>query len=146
MSELAGRLAIEAAGTALRRHAGGRELLIGGVPGVPATRIVVIGGRVVGTHAAGLGAEVTILERSIRGVERFEGRVRARFSTMDAVEEEVFAADAVIGAVLVPGASAKCVSRDMLSSMGEGSVIVVVAIDQNGCFDTPRQTTHADPT
>lgn len=109
MSEVAGRLAIEAAGAALKRYAGGRGLLIGGVPGVPPARIVVIGGGVVGTHAArmaaGLGAEVTILDRSIPGLreldEQFEGRVRTRFSTIEAVEEEVFAADVVIGAVLV---------------------------------------------
>ncbi len=155
MSEVAGRLAIEAAGASLKRHAGGRGLLIGGVPGVPAARVVVIGGGVVGTHAArmatGLGAEVTILDRStarLRALdELFEGRVRTRFSTIDAVEEEVFAADVVIGAVLVPGASApKLVSRGMLASMRKGSVIVDVAIDQGGCFETSRPTTHADPT
>jgi len=155
MSEVAGRLAIEAAGAALRRHAGGRGLLIGGVPGVQPARIVVIGGGVVGTHAArmavGLGAEVTILDRSIGRLreldELFEGRVRTRFSTIDAIEDEVFNADVVIGAVLVPGASApKLVSRSMLSSMRKGSVIVDVAIDQGGCFETSHATTHADPT
>ncbi|ANW01124.1 alanine dehydrogenase [Bradyrhizobium icense] len=155
MSEVAGRLAIEAAGAALRRHAGGRGLLIGGVPGVQPARIVVIGGGVVGTHAArmavGLGAEVTILDRSIGRLreldELFEGRVRTRFSTIDTVEEEAFAADVVIGAVLVPGASApKLISRSMLSSMRKGSVIVDVAIDQGGCFETSHPTTHADPT
>jgi alanine dehydrogenase len=155
MSEVAGRLAIEAAGAALRRHAGGRGLLIGGVPGVQPARIVVIGGGVVGTHAArmasGLGAEVTILDRSIPRLreldELFEGRVRTKFSTIDTIEEEVFAADVVIGAVLVPGASApKLVSRDMLGSMRKGSVVVDVAIDQGGCFETSRPTTHADPT
>jgi alanine dehydrogenase len=155
MSEVAGRLAIEAAGAALRRHAGGRGLLIGGVPGVQPARIVVIGGGVVGTHAArmaaGLGAEVTVLDRSIGRLreldELFEGRVRTRFSTIDSVEEEVFAADVVIGAVLVPGASApKLVSRGMLSSMRKGSVVVDVAIDQGGCFETSHATTHADPT
>jgi alanine dehydrogenase len=155
MSEVAGRLAIEAAGACLKRYAGGRGLLIGGVPGVQPARIVVIGGGVVGTHAArmaaGLGAEVTVLDRSIPRLreldELFEGRVRTRFSTIDAVEQEVFAADAVIGAVLVPGASApKLVSRDMLRSMRKGSVIVDVAIDQGGCFETSHPTTHADPT
>src|SRR5438270_2279007 len=155
MSEVAGRLAIEAAGAALKRYTGGRGLLIGGVPGVQPARIVVIGGGVVGTHAArmavGLGAEVTIIHRSIPRLreldELFEGRVRTRFSTIDAVEEEVFAADVVIGAVLVPGASApRLVSRGMLSSMRKGSVIVDVAIDQGGCFETSRATTHADPT
>ncbi|MBR1198440.1 alanine dehydrogenase [Bradyrhizobium sp. AUGA SZCCT0240] len=155
MSEVAGRLAIEAAGAALRRHAGGRGLLIGGVPGVQPARIVVIGGGVVGTHAArmavGLGAEVTILDRSIGRLreldELFEGRVRTKFSTIDSIEEEVFAADVVIGAVLVPGASApKLVTRNMLGSMRKGAVIVDVAIDQGGCFETSHPTTHADPT
>jgi alanine dehydrogenase len=155
MSEVAGRLAIEAAGTALKRYNGGRGLLIGGVPGVQPARIVVIGGGVVGTHAArmaaGLGAEVTILDRSIPRLreldELFEGRVRTKFSTIEAVEEEVFAADVVVGAVLVPGASApKLVSRSMLGSMRKGSVIVDVAIDQGGCFETSHATTHADPT
>ena len=155
MSEVAGRLAIEAAGAALRRYAGGRGLLMGGVPGVQPARVVVLGGGVVGTHAArmavGLGAEVTILDRSIPRLreldELFEGRVRTRFSTIDVLENEVFAADVVIGAVLVPGASApKLVSRSMLSSMRKGAVIVDVAIDQGGCFETSRPTTHADPT
>jgi alanine dehydrogenase len=155
MSEVAGRLAIEAAGAALKRYNGGRGLLIGGVPGVQPARIVVIGGGVVGTHAArmaaGLGAEVTILDRSIPRLreldELFEGRVRTKFSTIEAVEEEVFSADVVVGAVLVPGASApKLVSRSMLVSMRKGSVIVDVAIDQGGCFETSHATTHADPT
>jgi alanine dehydrogenase len=155
MSEVAGRLSIEAAGTALKRFNGGRGLLIGGVPGVQPARIVVIGGGVVGTHAArmatGLGAEVSILDRSIPRLreldEMFEGRVRTRFSTMEAIEQEVFSADVVIGAVLVPGASApKLISRDMLKSMQRGSVLVDVAIDQGGCFETSRATTHADPT
>lgn len=155
MSEVAGRLAIEAAGTALRRHNGGRGLLLGGVPGVPPARVVVIGGGVVGTHAArmavGLGAEVTIIERSIPRLreldELFDGRVRTRVSTSQTLEEEVFAADAVIGAVLVPGASApKLVSRSMLKSMRSNAVIVDVAIDQGGCFETSKATSHSDPT
>jgi alanine dehydrogenase len=155
MSEVAGRLSIEAAGTALTKHNGGRGLLIGGVPGVQPARIVVIGGGVVGTHAArmatGLGAEVSILDRSIPRLreldELFAGRVRTRFSTIEAIEQEVFAADVVIGAVLVPGASApKLILRDMLKSMQRGSVVVDVAIDQGGCFETSHATTHADPT
>jgi alanine dehydrogenase len=155
MSEVAGRLSIEAAGTALKRYNGGRGLLIGGVPGVQPARIVVIGGGVVGTHAArmaaGLGAEVSVIDRSIPRLreldELFEGRVRTRFSTMEAIEQEVFTADVVIGAVLVPGASApKLISRAMLKSMQRGSVLVDVAIDQGGCFETSRATTHADPT
>jgi len=155
MSEVAGRLAIEAAGAALQRHAGGRGVLLGGVPGVPPARVVVIGGGVVGTHAArmaaGLGAEVTILDRSLPRLreldELFSGRVRTRFSTIDAVESEVFAADVVIGAVLIPGASApKLVTRQMLGSMRRGAVVVDVAIDQGGCFETSKATTHANPT
>ena len=155
MSEVAGRLAIEAAGAALQRHAGGRGVLLGGVPGVPPARVAVIGGGVVGTHAArmaaGLGAEVTILDRSLARLreldELFSGRVRTRFSTIDAVESEVFAADVVIGAVLIPGASApKLVTRQMLGSMRRGAVVVDVAIDQGGCFETSKATTHANPT
>jgi alanine dehydrogenase len=155
MSEVAGRLSIEAAAVAMRRHNGGRGLLIGGVPGVPPARVVVLGGGVVGTHAArmaaGLGADVTIIDRSIPRLreldEMFAGRVRTRFSTIEAVEQEVFAADVVIGAVLVPGMSApKLVTRDMLKSMQCGSVMVDVAIDQGGCFETSHATTHADPT
>ena len=155
MSEVAGRLSIEAAGSALRKPAGGRGLLIGGVPGVEPARIVVIGGGIVGTHAArmavGLGAEVSILDRSLPRLreldELFQGRVRTRFSTFEAVEEEAFAADVVIGAVLVAGASApKLITRRMLKSMKRGAVIVDVAIDQGGCFETSHPTTHADPT
>jgi alanine dehydrogenase len=155
MSEVAGRLSIEAAGAALKRYAGGRGLLLGGVPGVPPARVAVIGGGVVGTHAArmaaGLGADVTILDRSIPRLreldELFEGRVRTRFSTIEAIEQEVFAADVVIGAVLVAGSRApKLVTRDMLKSMQRGAVIVDVAIDQGGCFETSHATTHADPT
>jgi alanine dehydrogenase len=155
MSEVAGRLSIEAAGTALKRYTGGRGLLIGGVPGVKPARIVVIGGGVVGTHAArmatGLGAEVSILDRSIPRLreldELFAGRVRTRFSTIETIEQEVFAADVVIGAVLVPGASApKLISREMLKSMQRGSVLVDVAIDQGGCFETSHATTHSEPT
>jgi alanine dehydrogenase len=155
MSEVAGRLSIEAAGTALKRFNGGRGVLIGGVPGVQPARIVVIGGGVVGTHAArmatGLGAEVSVLDRSIPRLreldEMFEGRVRTRFSTAEAIEQEVFAADVVIGAVLVPGATApKLISREMLKSMQRGSVLVDVAIDQGGCFETSHATTHTDPT
>jgi alanine dehydrogenase len=155
MSEVAGRLSIEAAGSALKRSAGGRGVLLGGVPGVVPARVVVIGGGVVGTHAArmavGLGAEVTVLDRSIPRLreldELFAGRIRTRFPTTEAIEQEVFAADVVIGAVLVPGASApKLVTGNMLKSMQRGAVLVDVAIDQGGCFETSRATTHADPT
>lgn len=155
MSEVAGRLSIEAAGDALKRHSGGRGLLLGGVPGVQPARVVVLGGGVVGTHAArmavGLGAEVTVIDRSLPRLrlldELFGGRVRTRVSTRNAVEEELVGADAVIGAVLVPGASApRLVTREMLGLMKQGAVIVDVAIDQGGCFETSRPTTHADPT
>ena len=155
MSEVAGRLAIEAAGEALRRSSGGRGLLLGGVPGVPPGRVLVIGGGVVGTHAArmaaGLGADVTILDRSLPRLrqldELFQGRVRTRFSTAEAVEQELVLADAVIGAVLVPGASApRLVTRAMLATMKRAAVLVDVAIDQGGCFETSHATTHAQPT
>ena len=155
MSEVAGRLSIEAAGQSLRRHSGGRGLLLGGVPGVQPARVVVLGGGVVGTHASrmavGLGAEVTVIERSIPRLrqldELFGGRVRTRLSTIEVVEQEIASADVVVGAVLVPGASApKLVTREMLSLMKRGGVIVDVAIDQGGCFQTSRPTTHADPT
>jgi alanine dehydrogenase len=155
MSEVAGRLAIEAAGAALQRHAGGRGLLLGGVPGVAPARVAILGGGVVGTHAgrmaAGLGADVTILDRSLPRLRQlddlFQGRVKTRFASVTAIEEVVFAADAVIGAVLIPGASApKLVTRAMLKSMKPGAVLVDVAIDQGGCFETSRPTTHAEPT
>lgn len=155
MSEVAGRLSIEAAGHALRSVQGGRGLLLGGVPGVPAARVVVLGGGVVGSHAArmavGLGAEVTIIDRSIPRLreldDMFGGRVRTRYSTGAAIEAEIAAADVVIGAVLIPGASApKLVTRAMLALIQPRAVIVDVAIDQGGCFETSHATTHSDPT
>jgi alanine dehydrogenase len=155
MSEVAGRLSIEAAGSALKKPAGGPGLLIGGVPGVEPARIVVIGGGIVGTHAArmavGLGAEVSILDRSLPRLrqldEMFAGRVRTRFSTFETIDHEIATADVVIGAVLIPGASApKLVTRPMLKSMKKGAVIVDVAIDQGGCFETSHPTTHDHPT
>lgn len=155
MSEVAGRLAIEAAGEAMRRSKGGAGILLGGVPGVPAGRVAVLGGGVVGTHAArmavGLGAEVTIIDRSIPRLrqldEIFNGRVRTRYSTLETIEHEIAIADAIIGAVLIPGASApRLVTREMLKMMKPSAVLVDVAIDQGGCFETSRPTTHADPT
>jgi alanine dehydrogenase len=155
MSEVAGRLAIEAAAIALRRPTGGRGVLMGGVPGVRPAKVVVLGGGVVGTHAArmavGLGAEVSIIDKSLPRLrqldELFEGRVRTLASTMDSIETEVLGADVVIGAVLVAGASApKLVSREMLKHMKRGAVLVDVSIDQGGCFETSRPTTHANPT
>ena len=155
MSEVAGRLSIEAAAMALRRITGGRGVLMGGVPGVRPAKVVVLGGGVVGTHAArmaaGLGAEVTIIERSLPRLrqldELFEGRVKTLASTIETVETEVLGADVVIGAVLVAGASApKLVNRTMLKDMKRGAVLVDVAIDQGGCFETSKPTTHANPT
>ena len=154
MSEVAGRLSVEAAGLALRKPAG-RGLLIGGVPGVEPARIVVIGGGIVGTQAArmaiGLGAEVSILDRSLSRLKEiddiFMGRVRTRFSTFETIDHEIATADVVIGAVLIPGASApKLVTRAMLKDMKPGAVVVDVAIDQGGCFETSHATTHDHPT
>ena len=155
MSEVAGRLAIEAAAIAARSYNGGNGLLMGGVPGVAPARVVVRGGGVVGTHAArmaaGLGADVSILDRSLPRLraldELFQGRARTRFSTIDAIEEEIRGADVVIGSVLVPGASApKLITREMLGIMKPRTVLVDVAIDQGGCFATSHATTHAEPT
>jgi alanine dehydrogenase len=155
MSEVAGRLAIEAAAVASRSHEGGKGLLMGGVPGVAPARIVVLGGGVVGTHAArmavGLGADVTILDRSLPRLrqldELFQGRVRTRFSQTSSIEDEIARADVVIGAVLVPGAAApKLVTRRHLALMAPGTVLVDVAIDQGGCFETSHPTTHEHPT
>ena len=155
MSEVAGRLAIEAAAFASRSYNGGNGLLMGGVPGVAPARVVVLGGGVVGTHAArmatGLGAEVSILDRSLPRLraldELFQGRARTRFSTIDAIEDEIRSADVVIGSVLVPGASApKLITREMLGLLQPRSVLVDVAIDQGGCFATSHATTLAEPT
>src|SRR2546423_3982030 len=155
MSEVAGRLAMEAAAFSLRKPVGGKGLLLGGVPGVPPARVVVLGGGVVGTHAArmavGLGCEVTVLDRSLPRLrqldELFQGRVRTRFSSVATIEAEVLEGDVVVGAVLIPGASApKLVTRSMLKQMRPRSVLVDVAIDQGGCFETSRPTTHDAPT
>jgi len=155
MSEVAGRLAIEAAAFSLRRHGGGRGLLLGGVPGVKPARVVVIGGGVVGSNAArmavGLGAEVTVLDSSVPRLREldglYQGGLRTRFAMLEAMEEEVLSADVVIGAVLVPGAAApKLVDRAMVRAMQPGTVLVDVAIDQGGCFETSHPTTHAEPT
>lgn len=155
MSEVAGRIAVFSAGETLLKHNGGMGLLISGVPGVPPARVCVLGGGVVGMNAArmaaGLGAEVVVVERSIPRMRQlddmFLGRILTRYSTLDAVEEEVLKADVVIGAVLTPGASApKLVRRDHLKRMKPGSVLVDVSIDQGGCFETSHPTTHADPT
>jgi alanine dehydrogenase len=155
MSEVAGRLSIQAGAFSLQKANGGRGVLLGGVPGVLPGKVVVIGGGVVGLHAArmavGLGADVTILDRSLPRLRQlddiFNGHVHTRFSSIDALESEVFQADLVIGAVLIPGAAApKLVTRKMLGGMKKGAVIVDVAIDQGGCFETSHATTHSDPT
>ncbi len=155
MSEVAGRMAIQVGAVALQKANGGRGVLLGGVPGVAPGQVAVIGGGVVGTHAArmaiGLGAEVTILDKSLARLrqidEAFDGRIRTQYATLDATEAAVLEADLVVGAVLVPGASApKLIKRAQLSRMKPGAVIVDVAIDQGGCFETSRATTHAEPT
>ncbi|MGZ2405088.1 alanine dehydrogenase [Rhizobium ruizarguesonis] len=155
MSEVAGRLSIQAGATALQKANGGLGVLLGGVPGVLPAKVAVIGGGVVGLHAArmaaGLGADVSILDKSLPRLRQlddiFAGRIHTRYSSIQALEEEVFSADLIIGAVLIPGAAApKLVTREMLSGMKKGSVIVDVAIDQGGCFETSHATTHSDPT
>ncbi|GAB4126943.1 MAG: alanine dehydrogenase [Rhodothalassiaceae bacterium] len=155
MSEVAGRMAIQAGAHCLEMRQGGRGMLLGGVPGVGAARVVIIGGGVVGTNAArmamGMEAHVTVLDRSIRRLQeldfQFGSKLNTVFSTAAALEEHVVGADLVVGAVLVPGAAApKLVSRDMVRAMRRGSVLVDVAIDQGGCFATSKPTTHADPT
>lgn len=155
MSEVAGRMSIQAAAKALEISSGGSGVLLGGVPGVAPAHVTVIGGGVVGIHAArmalGLGAQVTILDRSLARLREidndFGGRIRTLFSTHDAIEDEMRIADAVIGAVLIPGAAApKLVTREMLRLMKPGSVLVDVAIDQGGCAETSHATTHQEPT
>lgn len=155
MSQVAGRMAIQAGATALEKAHGGRGVLLGGVPGVLPGKVVVIGGGVVGFNAAqmavGLGADVTILDRDPDVLERldnhFEGRARTLYSGKAALASLIADADLVIGAVLIPGAAApKLVTRDMLSTMKPGAVLVDVAIDQGGCFETSKATTHAEPT
>ncbi|MGX7950955.1 alanine dehydrogenase [Tsuneonella sp. HG249] len=155
MSQVAGRMSIQAGATALEKAHGGRGVLLGGVPGVLPGRVMVIGGGVVGFNAAqmavGLGADVTILDRDPEVLEKlgihFESRAKTRFSNQANIEQMICEADLVIGAVLVPGAAApKLVTRDMLKCMKPGAVLVDVAIDQGGCFETSRATTHAEPT
>ena len=155
MSEIAGRLAPQVGATALEKVSGGRGVLLGGVPGVAPATVVILGGGVSGTQAAavalGMGADVTVLDRSHdvlkRLSARFGGAVKTVFSTAAAVRERVKGADLVIGTVLIPGAAApKLVTRAMLREMKPGAVIVDISIDQGGCFETSRPTTHEDPT
>ena len=155
MSQVAGRMAVQVGAASLLKPAGGRGMLLGGVPGVAPAKVVILGGGVSGAHAAqmavGLHADVTLFDISATRLEaldvQFGGRVHTVFSTPDAVAEAVYAADLVIGCVLLPGAATpKLVSRADLSKMKRGSVLVDVAIDQGGCFETSRATTHAEPT
>lgn len=155
MSQVAGRMSIQAGATALEKSHGGRGILLGGVPGVAPANVLIIGGGVVGYNAAqmavGLGADVTILDRSPEALERldahFGSRAKTLYSNRANLAASVAEADLVIGAVLVPGAAApKLVTREMLSTMKNGSVLVDVAIDQGGCFETSKATTHAEPT
>lgn len=155
MSQVAGRMSIQAGATALEKSHGGCGILLGGVPGVAPAKVLIIGGGVVGYNAAqmavGLGADVTILDRSPEALERldahFGSHVKTLYSNRANLAANVAAADLVIGAVLVPGAAApKLVTRDMLGSMNNGAVLVDVAIDQGGCFETSKATTHAEPT
>ncbi|MXO75689.1 alanine dehydrogenase [Altererythrobacter aerius] len=155
MSQVAGRMSIQAGATALEKAHGGRGVLLGGVPGVLPGKVMVIGGGVVGFNAAqmavGLGADVTILDRDPEVLERlgthFESRAKTRFSNQANIEQMLCEAELVIGAVLIPGAAApKLVTREMLKCMKPGAVLVDVAIDQGGCFETSHATTHAEPT
>jgi len=155
MSQVAGRMSIQAGATALEKAHGGRGVLIGGVPGVLPGKVVVIGGGVVGFNAAqmavGLGGDVEILDRDPEVLEKvgtfFEARASTRFSNKTNLEDSIRQADLVIGAVLIPGAAApKLITREMLCEMKPGAVLVDVAIDQGGCFETSKATTHADPT
>ena len=155
MSQVAGRMSIQAGATALEKAHGGRGVLLGGVPGVMPGKVIVIGGGVVGFNAAqmaaGLGADVTIMDRNPDVLERvgthFEASAKTRFSNHANLEESVCEADLIIGAVLIPGAAApKLVTRDMLKCMKPGAVLVDVAIDQGGCFETSHPTTHDNPT
>ncbi|GAB3464588.1 alanine dehydrogenase [Massilia terrae] len=155
MSEVAGRMSIQAGASHLEKSKGGMGLLLGGVPGVAAGHIVIIGAGVVGTNAlqmaVGTGARVTVLDKNIDRLRQldliFGNRISTLYSNAHAIEEAVLSADLVIGGVLVPGAAApKLVTRSMISRMKKGAVVVDVAIDQGGCFETSHPTTHAEPT
>jgi len=155
MSEVAGRMSVQAAAHSLERAHGGCGMLLGGVPGVPPAKVVILGAGVVGSNAAqmavGTGAQVVVIDRSIDALRRMDrllgARVMTVFSNADNVEREVLTADVVIGGVLIPGAAApKLVTRALLARMKPGSVVVDVAIDQGGCFETSKATTHAEPT
>lgn len=154
MSEVAGRMSVQAGAHFLEKAQGGSGTLLGGVPGVAPAKVLIVGGGVVGTNAAkmalGMGADVTILDRSLPRLrdldDIFSGRLKTVFSTVDAIEYYSSKADLVVGAVLIPGAAApKLLTRDHIKAMKEGSVVVDVAIDQGGCFETSKATTHQEP-
>ena len=155
MSEVAGRMSIQAGAHCLEIAQGGRGMLLGGVPGVPAAKVIILGGGVSGTNAArmamGLEAHVTVIDLNLHRLYeldmQFGPSLNTIYSTVDAIEESVLGADLVIGAVLVPGAAApKLVTEDMVKKMKKGSMLVDIAIDQGGCFATSHPTTHAEPT
>jgi len=155
MSEVAGRMSVQAGAAHLEKSKGGMGVLLGGVPGVAPAHVVVLGGGVVGTHAlqmaVGMGARVTVIDRNVDRLRQldlvFGNRIATVFSNAAAVEEAVTDADLVIGGVLIPGAAApKLVTREMVAKMKKGAVVVDVAIDQGGCFATSHATTHAEPT
>jgi alanine dehydrogenase len=155
MSEVAGRMSVQVGAHCLEKEQGGIGVLLGGVPGVPAAKVVILGGGVAGTNAArmamGMEAYVTVIDRALPRLYeldlQFGAQLHTLYSTMENIEREVAAADLVIGAVLIPGAAApRLVSRDLVRAMRPGTVIVDISIDQGGCFETSRPTTHAAPT
>ena len=155
MSEVAGRMSVQVGATLLHKSAGGRGMLLGGVPGVAPAKVVILGGGVSGTAAAeiacGMRADVTVIDKSLPRLREldglFGGRLKTVFSTAASIETAVASADLLIGAVLVPGAAApRLVTRAMIKAMRPGAVVVDIAIDQGGCIETSRPTTHADPT
>jgi len=155
MSEVAGRMAVQAGAAHLEKSKGGMGVLLGGVPGVPAGHVVILGAGVVGTHAlqmaVGMGARVTVLDKNVDRLRQldliFGNRIHTLYSTAQSVEDAVLDAELVVGGVLIPGAAApKLVTRAMISRMKKGAVVVDVAIDQGGCFETSHATTHAEPT
>ncbi len=155
MSQVAGRMSVQSGAHCLEKRQGGRGMLLGGVPGVPAAKVVILGGGVVGTNAAaialGMGADVTVIERSTDRMEELVARfgigLKTLYSTQGTIEDECAMADLVIGGVLIPGAAApKLITKAMLKDWKPGSVFVDVAIDQGGCAETSKATTHAEPT
>ena len=155
MSEVAGRLSVQAGANALLKVNGGRGVLLGGVPGVPPAKVLVVGGGVAGSHAiemaVGLGADVTVVDRSVPQLKRIDalygGRVRTVFSTKHAIDSLITETDLVIGAVLVTGAATpKLITEEHVKRMQHGAVVVDISIDQGGCFETSRPTTHSEPT